>query len=184
MADEHVHPDDPLLLACRALARAMDGFDEAACRALRIGRSDLRALNLLEHGPLSPAVMADALGLSRPAVTALLDRLVRGGYVARSAAPHDRRSVRVALRPETYRAFAAVYRPLGQRVHDSVRDLDGAERAVVVDAMTAMTGAFASASRRAGSGDDVPPAGFEPAHPPPEGGALSPELRGPGRARG
>jgi hypothetical protein len=24
----------------------------------------------------------------------------------------------------------------------------------------------------------VPPAGFEPAHPPPEGGALSPELRG------
>jgi hypothetical protein len=28
----------------------------------------------------------------------------------------------------------------------------------------------------------VPPAGFEPAHPPPEGGALSPELRGPGFA--
>ncbi len=26
----------------------------------------------------------------------------------------------------------------------------------------------------------VPPAGFEPAHPPPEGGALSPELRGRG----
>src|SRR5215218_2584082 len=26
---------------------------------------------------------------------------------------------------------------------------------------------------------DVPPAGFEPALPPPEGGALSPELRGP-----
>jgi hypothetical protein len=24
----------------------------------------------------------------------------------------------------------------------------------------------------------APPAGFEPAHPPPEGGALSPELRG------
>src|SRR5256885_4355746 len=28
---------------------------------------------------------------------------------------------------------------------------------------------------------DVPPAGFEPALPPPEGGALSPELRGPQR---
>ena len=24
----------------------------------------------------------------------------------------------------------------------------------------------------------VPPTGFEPVHPPPEGGALSPELRG------
>jgi CheY-like chemotaxis protein len=30
----------------------------------------------------------------------------------------------------------------------------------------------------------VPPAGFEPAHPPPEGGALSPELRGRGTAPG
>ena len=30
----------------------------------------------------------------------------------------------------------------------------------------------------------VPPAGFEPALPPPEGGALSPELRGPGPAKG
>jgi hypothetical protein len=28
------------------------------------------------------------------------------------------------------------------------------------------------------SGFAVPPAGFEPAPPPPEGGALSPELRG------
>ena len=31
--------------------------------------------------------------------------------------------------------------------------------------------------------DGVPPAGFEPALPPPEGGALSPELRGPVMAR-
>jgi len=33
------------------------------------------------------------------------------------------------------------------------------------------------------STDPVPPAGFEPAPPPPEGGALSPELRGPGNLR-
>src|SRR6266542_1644133 len=31
---------------------------------------------------------------------------------------------------------------------------------------------------------DVPPAGFEPALPPPEGGALSPELRGLATHRG
>ena len=31
---------------------------------------------------------------------------------------------------------------------------------------------------------EVPPAGFEPAPPPPEGGALSPELRGLGQTRG
>ena len=31
--------------------------------------------------------------------------------------------------------------------------------------------------------DRVPPTGFEPVHPPPEGGALSPELRGRRRRR-
>ena len=54
MSGADVRPDDPLLLACRALSHAMDLFDEAACRALGIGRSDLRALNLLEHGPFRP----------------------------------------------------------------------------------------------------------------------------------
>jgi predicted ArsR family transcriptional regulator len=43
----------------------MDLFDENAAHALGIGRSDLRALNLLEHGPLSAAALADRLGLTR-----------------------------------------------------------------------------------------------------------------------
>ena len=33
-------------------------------------------------------------------------------------------------------------------------------------------------SRISGDLGRVPPTGFEPVHPPPEGGALSPELRG------
>lgn len=37
----------------------------------------------------------------------------------------------------------------------------------------------ASAFRERNRANRVPPAGFEPALPPPEGGALSPELRGP-----
>ena len=52
MSEVDAQLTSPLLLACRYLARAMDRFDEAACGALGLGRSDLRALNLLEHGPL------------------------------------------------------------------------------------------------------------------------------------
>lgn len=150
MSDDAPHPDHPVLLACRALARAMDLFDEAACRTLGVGRSDLRALNLLEHGPLSPATIADELHLSRSSVTTLLDRLVRAGYVERTEAPGDRRSVRVALRPETFRAFAEVYRPLGIRVHATVRSLDPPTRAAVVDGLEAMTAAFHEALPRPG----------------------------------
>ena len=142
------HPDDPLLLACRRIGRAMDLFDEAACRALGVGRSDLRALNLLEHGPLTPAAMAEGLGLTRASVTALLDRLEAAGYLAREPDPVDRRSVRVALQPRTFRAFATVYRPLGITVHDSTGPLTAAQRRVVVDSLGAMAGAFDAARAR------------------------------------
>ena len=145
MSGADVHPDDPLLLACRALARAMDLFDEAACRALGIGRSDLRALNLLEHGPLSPAALADALDLSRSSVTTLLDRLVRAGFVARTDDPHDRRGIRVVLQPETFRAFATVYRPLGLQVHASLQHLSAPDRDTVTQGIEAMTAAFEQA---------------------------------------
>ncbi len=145
------HPDDPLLLACRRLARAMDAFDEAACRSLGVGRSDLRALNLLEHGPLSAATLADGLGLSRATVTTLIDRLENAGYVERTPDPDDRRSVRIALQPATFAAFARIYRPLGIEVYGAVSGLSDDNRHVVVTALAAMASAFVEA----GGGLDI-----------------------------
>lgn len=142
MSEPDAHLDSPLLLACRDLARAMDRFDEAACGALGLGRSDLRALNLLEHGPLGASVLARGLGLTRPAVTALIDRLAGAGYVARVAVAGDRRATAVELQPATWAAFARVYRPLGERVWAATADLTPSERQAVVDAMTIMTSAF------------------------------------------
>lgn len=139
-SDAHLH--SPLLLACRELARAMDRFDEAACVALGLGRSDLRALNLLEHGPLGASVLAGRLGLTRPAVTALVDRLAEAGYVARVGVPGDRRATAVELRPATWEAFARVYRPLGEQVWAATSDLTPGEQRAAAAAMTAMTGAF------------------------------------------
>jgi DNA-binding MarR family transcriptional regulator len=128
----------------------MDLFDEAACAALGLGRSDLRALNLLEHGPLGATTLAERLGLTRPAITALVDRLVAAGFVARAPVPTDRRATSVELRPATWEAFAAVYRPLGERVWTAVAGLTEADRCAVADAMSAMSMAFHDA--RAGLG--------------------------------
>jgi DNA-binding MarR family transcriptional regulator len=142
MSGSDAHLDSPLLLACRDLARAMDRFDEAAAAALELGRSDLRALNLLEHGPLRASELARRLGLTRPAVTALIDRLAGAGYVIRTAVPDDRRATAVELQPATWAAFARVYRPLGERVWSATADLTPSERQTVVDAMTAITTVF------------------------------------------
>ena len=150
MSDDPTHA--PVLLACRELARAMDLFDEAACASLGVGRSDLRALNLLEDGPLRAAELAERLGLTRPAVTALVDRLVAAGLAHRVAVPGDRRATAVALGDATWQAFARVYRPLGERVRTAVEALPPAERAAVGAALDVLTAAFRDARARLGAG--------------------------------
>ena len=135
-------PDGPLLAACRELARAMDEFEEAACAVLSLGRSDLRALNLLEHGPSTPSELARRLGLTRPAVTALIDRLATSGYVTRTRVPHDRRISAVELTPTTWHTLARVYRPLGERIQQVDGHLNDADRRALVTAMAHLTATF------------------------------------------
>lgn len=145
MQSADVHPDDPLLLACRQIGGAMDLFDEDAARVLGLGRSDLRALNLLEHGPLSAAALSDRLGLTRTSITALVDRLVCAGYASRSPDPHDRRSISIELEPATWQTFADIYRPLGQRVQAATEHLGQHDREIVIAALTAIHQAFDAA---------------------------------------
>jgi DNA-binding MarR family transcriptional regulator len=142
MTETGAPPDGPLLAACRELARAMDEFDEAACGALGLGRSDLRALNLLEHGPSTPSELARRLGLTRPAVTALIDRLATAGYVTRTSVPHDRRGSAVELTPHTWHALARVYRPLGQQIQQVDGHLGDAERRALVNGLAHLTATF------------------------------------------
>jgi DNA-binding MarR family transcriptional regulator len=142
MGSPEAQLDSPVLLACRALARAMDEFDEAAGAVLGLGRSDLRALNLLEHGPLSPSALARRLGLTRPAVTALISRLEDAGHVARVPVPGDRRAAAVELRPATWRALARVYRPVGERIGVIDAELDDAGRDTLVRTVDQIVASF------------------------------------------
>ena len=55
---------------------------------------DLDCLNLVDsHGPLSPGALARRAGLHPATITGILDRLERGGWVARERDPSDRRGV-------------------------------------------------------------------------------------------
>ncbi len=64
---------------------------------------DLDCLDLIaRHGPLSPSALARLAGLHPATMTGILDRLERGGWIARDRDPSDRRAVVVrALRDRT-----------------------------------------------------------------------------------
>jgi DNA-binding MarR family transcriptional regulator len=102
-----------LYAANRAYQRAVDDMDDAATHQLGINRSDARCLDVLEEqGPMSTGELAAATGLSPGAITTLVDRLARDGYVRRVGDADDRRRVVVELTDMARRAVRELYGPL------------------------------------------------------------------------
>jgi DNA-binding MarR family transcriptional regulator len=74
---------------------------------------DLDCLELINrHGPLNPSALARRAGLHPATMTGILDRLERGGWIARDRDPDDRRAVVVRARRdrggELFRLYAGM----------------------------------------------------------------------------
>lgn len=96
--------------ATRRFQDSTNEFDDAACAALGINRTDLKCLGMvLEAGSISAGELAAGLGLTRGATTTALDRIERAGYARRVADPADRRGVRIELTPGCLRALEAIW---------------------------------------------------------------------------
>lgn len=83
-------------------------FQDAVARSAGLNGTDLQALGLLlSDGPATPGELAQRTGLTAGgAITTMLDRLERGGFVTRSRDAADRRRVLVSAVPEA--VFAEV----------------------------------------------------------------------------
>jgi DNA-binding MarR family transcriptional regulator len=80
------------MMELRALSTAQDRLDQYAMHRFGINRTDLRALDLIgQAGVTSPTALADALGMSTGATSAVLDRLEAAGYASREPDPSHRR---------------------------------------------------------------------------------------------
>ncbi|MHA6204661.1 MarR family transcriptional regulator [Dyella soli] len=92
----------------------------SAAVAERVGlsSSDLECLDfIVMAGPeaMTPGQLVVATGLTSGAVTGLIDRLERSGFVRREADPVDRRKVRVVAVEARVRPIFAYYERLAQR---------------------------------------------------------------------
>src|SRR5262245_58816371 len=89
-----------LELALRETSAQTVLFSQAVADHVGLNATDLEALDLLvRHGAMTAGRLAELTGLTTGAVTGLVDRLERRGYVRREAHPSDRRSV--VVRPLT-----------------------------------------------------------------------------------
>lgn len=109
------HTMEDLTGALRGFLSASDTFEEALGQVLGLNPTDVRCVDLLDqHGTMTAGALADLAGLSTGAVTFLLDRLERAGFVRRVRDIEDRRRVFVDLVP--------LARTQISELHSGVRD--------------------------------------------------------------
>ena len=89
-----------MVRAVREEQVANEIVDEHVVEFLGINRTDGRCLDIVErHGRMTAGALAEESGLTTGAVTALVDRLERAGYLRRARDTADRRKVFIELTP-------------------------------------------------------------------------------------
>jgi DNA-binding MarR family transcriptional regulator len=75
--------------------------------------NDIECLDQISrHGPISPGELGRRTGLHPATLTGILDRLERGGWIARERSPGDRRSTQLRALPIRGRELFGLYAPM------------------------------------------------------------------------
>src|SRR5215813_7862986 len=83
-----------LMTEFRQLSAATILFHQAVADRLGMNVTDHKCADILErHGPLTAGELAERTGLTTGAITGVIDRLEKTGFVRRAEDPGDRRRV-------------------------------------------------------------------------------------------
>ena len=117
----------------RAYQSAVEKMDEAFCKLLNVNRTDGRCLDVIDQRPgITAGELAVAVGLSPGAVTTVLDRLEKRGFVTRTRDPEDRRRVTLLLTPEANRLAWEAYGPLGEMGGPFIQEISDEELKAII----------------------------------------------------
>lgn len=106
-----------LMMEIRKFTRESLMLQQAISQEAGLNPTDAECLDyLMEMGPSTAGALGKATGLTTGAITSLIDRLERSGFVKRSADPNDRRKVIVSLIPERKAGISARYAGLSTAV--------------------------------------------------------------------
>ncbi len=111
----------------RDLNSQLSSLSHQVSGQLELRATDLGCLELISrHGPLSPSALARRAGLHPATTTGILDRLERGGWIARERDPADRRGVVVRAVPsrsaDVLRLYAGMNYSMDEICADSSAD--------------------------------------------------------------
>lgn len=125
------------LTATRQLHSATEELLDAAAERYGINRNDLRCLEILErHGPTQPGKLAEISGLSRAAITKVLDRLEEARYITRSGDSADRRAQLVQTSNHETHLRQEIWKPIRDAAHTALGDHSTAQLQTLATALS------------------------------------------------
>jgi len=118
----------------RALSIQLSLLNHQVSARAGLNDVDLDCLDLVaRHGPLSPSALAERTALHPATVTGILDRLERGGWVARERDPSDRRAVVVRARRDRNPELMRLYSGMNSSMNEICAGYGDAELEVLAD---------------------------------------------------
>ncbi|MEO6530946.1 MAG: MarR family transcriptional regulator [Specibacter sp.] len=125
-------PHTELFTVMREFTLESDRYVERVASLHGLHRTDLNALGFLvrpsrEGNTMTPGKLGDALNLSSPATTALVDRLERSGHVVRQRDQADRRQIQLAMTEHARSVGRTLFLPLAMELGDAVQKYTPAE---------------------------------------------------------
>lgn len=94
------------------------------------------------HGQRTMGEIAEGIGVSLPAASEVVDRLVEAGLAVRGSNPADRRQVLVGLTPDAEALATEMRRLRRAQIRAAMQRLPSAERPVFVHALAALVEAL------------------------------------------
>jgi DNA-binding MarR family transcriptional regulator len=119
--------------AAKACLPALAGLSLAQAKATS---------HLYHSGPTPVGELANAIGLSMPAASELVDRLVEEGYAEREINPADRRQVLVSLTPRAIEVAHEMNQLRRTQMRSAIARLEPDERPVFVRSLQALASAL------------------------------------------
>ena len=113
-------------------------FHQALADVLDIHVTDHRCMHFIHsHGAIPAGRLAELTGLTTAAVTGIIDRLEKAGYVRRVNDRKDRRRtiVEPVRNTKLYKKLQAIFIPFHERMHNLLSSYSDTELAFLLDVM-------------------------------------------------
>ncbi|MBP3656683.1 MAG: MarR family transcriptional regulator [Clostridia bacterium] len=101
--------------------------------------SHVQVLAMLQDvGTMSVSEISRRLGIAKPNITPLVDRLYESGYVDRQHDEHDRRVVNIVLLPAGEEKLSAIRATISRQIQGQIEDLSVSEFRELCESMNSV----------------------------------------------